>query len=85
MRPAVKIWAEGAAQTPDDDHNAWVRSTRLDVWLGRAKMWALLIREGANQPSHPAHQSSFVPLQQWLIDHQPEAIGLLLKKEKRDD
>ena len=56
----------------------------LITWLARAKMWALLFNERANLPGHPAHKSSFVPLQQWLIDNQPEAIGLLLKKEKRD-
>ena len=58
---------------------------RLITWLGRAKMWALLFNERANLPNHPAHETSFQPLQQWLIDNQPEAIGLLLKKEKRDD
>jgi len=57
----------------------------LIKWLTRAKLWAGLFNEHANLPSHPAHKTSFLPLQQWLIDNQPEAIGLLLKKEKSDD
>ena len=56
----------------------------LMKWLARAKMGALLIKERANQPGHPAHETSFLPLQQWLIDNQPEAIGTLLKQEERD-
>ena len=57
----------------------------LITWLARAKMWALLFEERANLPGHPAHETSFVPLQQWLIDNQPEAIGTLLKKKEERD
>ena len=60
-------------------------NTEIMTWLERAKMWAMLFTVGANKPSHPAHESSFVPLQQWLIDNRPERLGLLLQKEMTND
>jgi len=72
---AAKIWAEATDMTAGISHNEWVRLTRIDTWIGKAKHWALLVRQGANAPEHPLHETTYLPLYKWLVNHQSHTLG----------
>ena len=74
---ATKIWAEDADKT-DEEHNRWVRHTRLDVWLSKAKHLAILMREGVDMPTHPDHHTTYVPMRRWITSRRSAAAGPLM-------
>lgn len=52
----------------------------VEAWVHKASAWATLVRQRANFPDHPLHESVYLPLFQWLIDNQPDNLGFRLEK-----
>lgn len=47
----------------------------IKTWMRKVEAWAALVRQRANLPGHPLHESTYKPLFQWLVDSQPDVIG----------
>ena len=53
---------------------------KTEAWLLKIPAWATLVRQRANLPGHPLHETVYLPLFQWLIDNQPNNLGFILEK-----